>query len=361
MVDHDDRVALEHLEYEVAAATRRNSDTDLGDAFVENRAAVLSIAWSLRSRPYLWNGLRCGGAYLDADEYSFFADLLERHGIRTAVETGAGETTILLHRAAVRGMALEANPGPWLDRARHHGAACAFVPFEADHLRFEPSALDAALTDIGPVDLLFIDSPIGTANRSRLVAQLHERLGSPMVLVHDAHRDVTNLLGYMASANLRVCEYLESRRGMVLLAPISNESPRLVVDPLRPNLDAPVTVPAVSIEVLSTPDALVGQHTTITVRVRNRSASVLTSRSALPVHLSYHVYDFGGGGVQFEGARTPLPCNLRRGDSIELALGVDAPLEPGRYRLGITAVQEGVAWFDDIDPSSRTEVELSVR
>ena len=59
--------------------------------------------------------------------------------------------------------------------------------------------------------------------------------------------------------------------------------------------------------------------------------------------------------VDLEGARS-LRTTFRRellpGDKVRLRMLVRAPAEPGRYRIIITAVQEGVRWFDAVSRSN---------
>ena len=63
------------------------------------------------------------------------------------------------------------------------------------------------------------------------------------------------------------------------------------------------------------------------------------------VHLSYHWVNEAGADV-IEGARQVLPCGLRPQEETATGLTVTAPGQPGRYRLRLSLVQEGVAWFD---------------
>jgi hypothetical protein len=62
------------------------------------------------------------------------------------------------------------------------------------------------------------------------------------------------------------------------------------------------------------------------------------------VRLSYHWID--EAGTEVEGPRQVLPCALRPGEWAATTLDATAPRVPGRHRLRISLVQEGVAWFD---------------
>jgi hypothetical protein len=57
-------------------------------------------------------------------------------------------------------------------------------------------------------------------------------------------------------------------------------------------------------------------------------------------------------GAAEEGERTRLPQSIAPRATADCVLGVRAPAEPGAYELRVTLVQEGVAWFDDVDPGN---------
>ena len=65
------------------------------------------------------------------------------------------------------------------------------------------------------------------------------------------------------------------------------------------------------------------------------------------VNLSYHWLNQKGAPVVFEGLRTPLPKDLKPGESVNLNAAIQAPANPGKYTLEVTLVQEQVAWFPE--------------
>lgn len=66
------------------------------------------------------------------------------------------------------------------------------------------------------------------------------------------------------------------------------------------------------------------------------------------VDLSYRWFNTKGQQLGIEGKRSLLPGPLRPGESVRMMAEVQAPPDPGRYRLVLTPVQEGVAWFDEM-------------
>lgn len=62
----------------------------------------------------------------------------------------------------------------------------------------------------------------------------------------------------------------------------------------------------------------------------------------------------------FEGARTSLPFGVEPGDRVTLGVQVDAPRTAGAHHLVVTAVQEGIAWFDGVDPANAVVCAVTV-
>lgn len=85
----------------------------------------------------------------------------------------------------------------------------------------------------------------------------------------------------------------------------------------------------------------------VTCRIENLGPAFLVSAPPHPVHISYR---WVAGSTSDEGDRTRLPQSIAPKSSLECYLGVRAPAKPGAYELQVTLVQEGVAWFDDLDP-----------
>ena len=96
-------------------------------------------------------------------------------------------------------------------------------------------------------------------------------------------------------------------------------------------------------------------------RLTNRAPAQLDSGFPYPTNLSYRWFDADGREVgQNDGVRTPLPRALAQGETADDAMRVVAPSAPGEYVLRLSAVQEGVAWFDDIDPNNGMTAHVSV-
>jgi acetolactate synthase-1/2/3 large subunit len=81
-------------------------------------------------------------------------------------------------------------------------------------------------------------------------------------------------------------------------------------------------------------------------RVENLGTAFFVSAPPHPVHLSYRwVRD----GASEEGARSRLPRTIAPRTRADCRVGLAAPSSPGTYELRLTLVQEGIAWFDDLD------------
>ena len=81
----------------------------------------------------------------------------------------------------------------------------------------------------------------------------------------------------------------------------------------------------------------------------NLGEAILVSAPPNPVHISYRWIT---RGRTIEGVRSILPEALPPGSEQTCRFSVHVPEERGDYRLTITAVQEQVAWFDQLDAAN---------
>ncbi|HYW54905.1 MAG TPA: DUF4915 domain-containing protein [Dongiaceae bacterium] len=100
----------------------------------------------------------------------------------------------------------------------------------------------------------------------------------------------------------------------------------------------------------------------VPVRLTNRSASFFTSAPPAPVFVSYKWTDPASGALLAGGHayRSPLPRTVYPGESIAMTARIVVPAVSGRAALRITAVQEGVAWFDDQHPANALDFTVDV-
>jgi hypothetical protein len=76
---------------------------------------------------------------------------------------------------------------------------------------------------------------------------------------------------------------------------------------------------------------------------------------------SYHWLDERGNAIVWDGLRTSVPA-LGPGERAEIALGVRAPIPPGRYRLAFDLVLEHRYWLAEIGNAAlETDVEVEPR
>ncbi|MBX3061909.1 MAG: glycosyltransferase [Anaerolineae bacterium] len=120
---------------------------------------------------------------------------------------------------------------------------------------------------------------------------------------------------------------------------------------------------ALSYDSYSVPNKMVvGQSVTGNVVVTNRGR--LTWRTPREdthaTNLSYHWLTASGVMVEKEGIRTPLPHSIGPGQQVSLDVRISAPSKPGRYRLEIDAVREGVVWMSEAGiPPLTVDVEVN--
>jgi acetolactate synthase-1/2/3 large subunit len=94
-----------------------------------------------------------------------------------------------------------------------------------------------------------------------------------------------------------------------------------------------------------------GQLMRVKCTVTNLGDGFMNSQLPHPVHVSYRWSAIPGSPPppHVEGLRTKLPGTLPPCSSMEFDVEVLPPEMEGRFELMMTLVQEGVAWFHDID------------
>jgi len=113
------------------------------------------------------------------------------------------------------------------------------------------------------------------------------------------------------------------------------------------------------------PDAAVtvGELFEISVSIVNESEEIWHGYGEYPVYLCYHWKENGGNFVVYDGIRTELTKpDFAPSETIDQQISVKAPAVPGKFKLVLTLVQEGVCWFEDkgFEPAV-LEVEVSNR
>ena len=91
--------------------------------------------------------------------------------------------------------------------------------------------------------------------------------------------------------------------------------------------------------------AVAGERALVPVRVAHRGEWAWSSSDTLPVHLAAVLVAADGSGTYEQ--RVPLPERVRPGETLDAAVELEWPRTPGRYRLTVDLVLEGVAWFGD--------------
>jgi len=92
-------------------------------------------------------------------------------------------------------------------------------------------------------------------------------------------------------------------------------------------------------------DAAAGQRVVGAIELTNEGWEAWSSHGERGVFTSYHWLSAKGQIVMFDGERTPLPRTIAPGETEEVAITIIAPAAPGKYRLAIDLVREGVTWF----------------
>jgi len=102
------------------------------------------------------------------------------------------------------------------------------------------------------------------------------------------------------------------------------------------------------------PTMAAGALIDLTCTVENLGGAFLVSAPPHPVCISYRWID-GDAPLLVdgqEGIRSVFPLAVRPAQTVSCSFKVRAPSAEGAYQLRVTLVQEGVAWFDDLDPAN---------
>ena len=91
--------------------------------------------------------------------------------------------------------------------------------------------------------------------------------------------------------------------------------------------------------------APVGGVARIALELRHRGATTSVSDAPLPVLVGIRFEAIDGSAHSEQ--RVPLPHRVEPDGRVELALPLRWPEEPGRYRVVIDLVLEGVCWFGE--------------
>jgi len=279
-----------------------------GASYFLDPEAVKGAAFAVPPRDHTWNGLRCGGAAPEGDEYRAIRHIVRTLGIRTVLETDADELMALF-----RSLGLASSKG-------------------------------------GAADLAFTAMPQGADALGRLV---EGGVRPSFVLCHDALRDSAGIFRNQLRHGWRLAAWVESSRGLALL-----EAPPF--GPVPPRIDdafeagAVVRQPRVRLAPAGPdpPAVFPGRPSAVRIALKNLSETTLSSRYAHPVLAAYHWLDAGGRMLVRDGARTALPFDLEPGDTAEFPIDVVGPENQEARLLQLAVVQEHVCWFEQADPES---------
>jgi hypothetical protein len=102
-----------------------------------------------------------------------------------------------------------------------------------------------------------------------------------------------------------------------------------------------------------------GSSITLPVEISNASKEAFPAGDRV-LGLSYHLLSADGKLLQHDNDRSYLPAALDPGGKTTIPLNIQAPREPGLYKLELDLVWEQVMWFKDVgNPAPIVELEVS--
>ncbi len=129
------------------------------------------------------------------------------------------------------------------------------------------------------------------------------------------------------------------------------------MDTLRPE-----NVPSISIKLKSViQEITVSEMFWLDVEVTNATKEPIYSCPPFPIRLSYHwVQPDTQSMVVFDGERSGVFPSVVANSTRPCKMVIIAPGEAGIYALQVTLVQDGVRWFEEVNPSILQELVITV-
>lgn len=84
------------------------------------------------------------------------------------------------------------------------------------------------------------------------------------------------------------------------------------------------------------------------VRIVNNQADTFQTTPEEPLFVAYHWYTANGEVYEFNGVRTSIEAPITPGQTLEMAIQLTPPAEPGDYQLMVTMVYEGRYWMEEV-------------
>ncbi|AEY02700.1 hypothetical protein GU3_14735 [Oceanimonas sp. GK1] len=95
-------------------------------------------------------------------------------------------------------------------------------------------------------------------------------------------------------------------------------------------------------------DFQAGLKRKLNVKIKNNSSQTYQTTPEEPLFACYHWFNEDGSVYEFDGVRTPLAGTIEPDNSLEMAININSPLEPGNYHLMVTMVYEGRHWMEEV-------------
>lgn len=310
--------------------------------------SVASIAFSAQETDFLWNDLKCGAAYLSAPEYKRLRDFVTDANVTAILEFGAGFTSVLFARHVRKHVALEGWDGPWLEFARSRGVDARLVPFSTKS-GFEETALIQALEGVFSEPgrkMIFIDSPVGTSNRSLAIEQvLKYGHNADFYVIHDSVRDSAIVYQLSSVLGLQVIDHYPSLRGLTFLG----KSGLHLINKSNPTDLLQDRVKRMRFNVITTEHMTTcpGETQKLFIHLENTGDEILTAASD-GLGFSMHLMDGYGKTIEWDNARYALPVDLSPGDQVSFWLEVPCASSNNLACLHFDFVKEGEFWWSSL-------------
>jgi hypothetical protein len=215
------------------------------------------------------------------------------------------------------------------------------------HAPLDPDAIVCEIERYDPADAAGVSAAI----------RVRSSLDDAIARYADVYREIVTDLPVQKTFDDELKEYLENTATRIGRL----ESELAVFQrPYRMDVLSDRACAALTVRITGCPDrAVAGEEVIVTVMVENGGPLYIGTMPPWPVNLSYRWLDVDTDRlVVAEGGRTAIPA-LSPGHSGAYAMTIATPSDPGRLRLRVALVQEGLRWLDQIDPPVAGEAIVS--
>lgn len=314
-----------------------------------------SIILSTNPLEFLWNGLACGEAYLNPLEYYQLRDFIKTTSVEGIFEFGAGYCSVLFKKLVKQVISIEAFKDSWSDYALKQDCDVRFVPFDQSS-GFDIDQYKNIVKEFKRLDLVFLDSPTGTANRLKAAKQIVELIPhAKFYVIHDSIRDAEVVYYLLNKLGLKLVKHFGSFRGLTFLAKGNYNFERLTKERQINSETASQIKFKVTVKNIEYRKEL--KCVFLKIALKNIGSEIIPFTGAQKLHFSYHIIGNDNSILVWDTPRYELAVDLEPQDEVVFNLKLNE-LPQEDCILHFDLVCEGKFWWSSLTNETCPEFDL---